>query len=147
MQETGAFVYGAMSFVDKLSNGIAVQIIQIFHPCSHSEWVIHSFFNCLTICLYSTHHPSIQDPFVHPSLYPSNFLPSFHSFIHSFHVSQSVSQSFGISHGLTLYNLFLSSPKVCIQWICVYNYYIFVCYLLEYVVESVLHFIEMSWLM
>ncbi|KAK3709913.1 hypothetical protein QZH41_020039, partial [Actinostola sp. cb2023] len=35
-KETGAFVYGAMSFVDKLSNGIAVQIIQVFHPCSNS---------------------------------------------------------------------------------------------------------------
>ena len=33
-QETGAFVYGAMSFTDKLSNGIAVQLIQIFHPCN-----------------------------------------------------------------------------------------------------------------
>ncbi|KAL9987295.1 hypothetical protein ACROYT_G001578 [Oculina patagonica] len=44
--ETGAFVYGAMSFTDKLSNGIAVQLIQIFHPCNklgehgglHSSW-------------------------------------------------------------------------------------------------------------
>ena len=35
-QETGAFVYGAMSFTDKLSNGIAVQLIQIFHPCNSS---------------------------------------------------------------------------------------------------------------
>lgn len=32
--ETGAFVYGAMSFTDKLSNGVAVQLIQIFHPCN-----------------------------------------------------------------------------------------------------------------
>lgn len=32
--ETGAFVYGAMSFTDKLSNGLAVQLIQIFHPCN-----------------------------------------------------------------------------------------------------------------
>ena len=30
---TGAFVYGAMSFTDKLSNGIAIQIIQVSHPC------------------------------------------------------------------------------------------------------------------
>ncbi|XP_028407055.1 major facilitator superfamily domain-containing protein 12-like isoform X2 [Dendronephthya gigantea] len=29
--ETGAFVYGAMSFLDKIANGIAVQIIQVFH--------------------------------------------------------------------------------------------------------------------
>ena len=33
-QETGAFVYGAMSFTDKLSNGITIQLIQIFHPCN-----------------------------------------------------------------------------------------------------------------
>ena len=31
-QETGAFVYGAMSFLDKMSNGIAIQIIQVFYP-------------------------------------------------------------------------------------------------------------------
>ncbi|XP_025077970.1 LOW QUALITY PROTEIN: major facilitator superfamily domain-containing protein 12-like [Pomacea canaliculata] len=31
--DSGAFVYGAMSFTDKLANGIAVEIIQIFHPC------------------------------------------------------------------------------------------------------------------
>lgn len=30
--ETGAFVYGAMSFLDKMSNGIAIQIIQVFYP-------------------------------------------------------------------------------------------------------------------
>ena len=30
---TGAFVYGAMSFTDKLSNGAAIQIIQLLHPC------------------------------------------------------------------------------------------------------------------
>ncbi|KAK3732915.1 hypothetical protein QZH41_012673, partial [Actinostola sp. cb2023] len=32
--ETGAFVYGAMSFMDKMSNGIVVQIIQAFYPKS-----------------------------------------------------------------------------------------------------------------
>ena len=31
--ESGAFVYGAMSFTDKLSNGIAVFVIQYLHPC------------------------------------------------------------------------------------------------------------------
>ncbi|XP_078315896.1 major facilitator superfamily domain-containing protein 12-like [Crassostrea virginica] len=31
--ESGAFVYGAMSFTDKLSNGIAVVLIQHMHPC------------------------------------------------------------------------------------------------------------------
>ncbi|XP_065197424.1 major facilitator superfamily domain-containing protein 12-like [Sycon ciliatum] len=33
--DSGAFVYGAMSFMDKLSNGIAVQVIQTLHPCGH----------------------------------------------------------------------------------------------------------------
>ena len=32
-QSSGAFVYGAMSFVDKLSNGIAVVVIQNLQPC------------------------------------------------------------------------------------------------------------------
>jgi Na+/melibiose symporter-like transporter len=32
--ESGAFVFGAMSFTDKLSNGLAVFLIQTFHPCS-----------------------------------------------------------------------------------------------------------------
>lgn len=32
--ESGAFVYGAMSFTDKLSNGIAVMLIQNLNPCS-----------------------------------------------------------------------------------------------------------------
>ncbi|XP_053317968.1 major facilitator superfamily domain-containing protein 12 isoform X2 [Spea bombifrons] len=30
---SGAFVYGAMSFTDKVANGLAVMIIQSFHPC------------------------------------------------------------------------------------------------------------------
>lgn len=30
--ESGAFVYGAMSFSDKLSNGIAIQIIELINP-------------------------------------------------------------------------------------------------------------------
>jgi hypothetical protein len=30
--ESGAFVYGIMSFVDKLSNGIVIQIIELFNP-------------------------------------------------------------------------------------------------------------------
>lgn len=32
LQETGAFVYGAMSFLDKMSNGIVIQIIQLLYP-------------------------------------------------------------------------------------------------------------------
>ncbi|XP_031698672.1 major facilitator superfamily domain-containing protein 12-like [Anarrhichthys ocellatus] len=31
--QSGAFVYGAMSFTDKLANGAAVMIIQALHPC------------------------------------------------------------------------------------------------------------------
>ncbi|CAD5119947.1 DgyrCDS8528 [Dimorphilus gyrociliatus] len=31
--ESGAFVYGSMSFTDKLSNGVAVMIIQLYNPC------------------------------------------------------------------------------------------------------------------
>ncbi|XP_053405307.1 major facilitator superfamily domain-containing protein 12-like isoform X2 [Mercenaria mercenaria] len=31
--ESGAFVYGAMSFTDKLSNGVAIALIQQLHPC------------------------------------------------------------------------------------------------------------------
>lgn len=33
--ESGAFVYGAMSFTDKLSNGIAVFVIQYLHPSQY----------------------------------------------------------------------------------------------------------------
>ena len=35
LQGSGAFVYGLMSFTDKLSNGVAVQIIQALHPCKN----------------------------------------------------------------------------------------------------------------
>ncbi|XP_068605229.1 major facilitator superfamily domain-containing protein 12-like [Brachionichthys hirsutus] len=31
--QSGAFVYGAMSFTDKMANGVAVMIIQVLHPC------------------------------------------------------------------------------------------------------------------
>ena len=31
--ESGAFVFGAMSFIDKLSNGLAVASFQQFSPC------------------------------------------------------------------------------------------------------------------
>lgn len=33
-QHSGAFVYGAMSFSDKVANGLAVMVIQGLHPCS-----------------------------------------------------------------------------------------------------------------
>jgi len=35
--ETGAFVYGAMSFLDKMSNGIVIQIIQVLYPKSSDQ--------------------------------------------------------------------------------------------------------------
>uniref|UniRef100_A0A4W5KAI9 Uncharacterized protein n=1 Tax=Hucho hucho TaxID=62062 RepID=A0A4W5KAI9_9TELE len=31
--QSGAFVYGAMSFTDKVANGVAVMMIQTLHPC------------------------------------------------------------------------------------------------------------------
>ena len=36
LQSSSAFVYGIMSFTDKLSNGIAIQVIQLLHPCKGS---------------------------------------------------------------------------------------------------------------
>ncbi|XP_064618686.1 major facilitator superfamily domain-containing protein 12-like [Lineus longissimus] len=40
--ENSAFVYGAMSFLDKVSNGLAVFAVQQLHPCQHCcvrcEW-------------------------------------------------------------------------------------------------------------
>ena len=36
LQGSSAFVFGAMSFTDKLSSGIAIQIIQLLHPCKGS---------------------------------------------------------------------------------------------------------------
>ena len=38
-QESGAFVYGAMSFTDKLSNGAAIALIQQLHPCGTYVYV------------------------------------------------------------------------------------------------------------
>jgi hypothetical protein len=32
--DSGAFVYGAMSFTDKLSNGVAVAVLEQFSPCN-----------------------------------------------------------------------------------------------------------------
>lgn len=32
-QHSGAFVYGAMSFSDKVANGLAVMVVQSLHPC------------------------------------------------------------------------------------------------------------------
>lgn len=35
--ECGAFVYGIMSFADKVANGVAIAIIQQFNPCSNDR--------------------------------------------------------------------------------------------------------------
>ena len=37
MQGSSAFVYGLMSFTDKVSNGIAVQTVQALHPCKSTK--------------------------------------------------------------------------------------------------------------
>ncbi|XP_033750318.1 major facilitator superfamily domain-containing protein 12-like isoform X3 [Pecten maximus] len=42
--ESGAFVYGAMSFTDKLSNGIAVVLIQQNHPCTNCCPMCNQYF-------------------------------------------------------------------------------------------------------
>lgn len=46
--QSGAFVYGAMSFTDKLANGVAVMIIQALHPC-------HSVV-CCSDCVWFYHY-------------------------------------------------------------------------------------------
>ncbi|XP_013888274.1 major facilitator superfamily domain-containing protein 12 [Austrofundulus limnaeus] len=46
--QSGAFVYGAMSFTDKLANGVAVMMIQSLHPC-------HTVV-CCPACVWFYHH-------------------------------------------------------------------------------------------
>ncbi|XP_028987522.1 major facilitator superfamily domain-containing protein 12-like [Betta splendens] len=46
--QSGAFVYGAMSFTDKLANGVAVMIIQAMHPC-------HTVL-CCPACMWYYHY-------------------------------------------------------------------------------------------
>ncbi|KAG7236654.1 hypothetical protein INR49_000631 [Caranx melampygus] len=46
--QSGAFVYGAMSFTDKLANGAAVMIIQAVHPC-------HTVL-CCPACVWFYHY-------------------------------------------------------------------------------------------
>lgn len=46
--QSGAFVYGAMSFTDKFANGVAVMIIQALHPC-------HTV-NCCPACVWFYHY-------------------------------------------------------------------------------------------
>ncbi|XP_038574843.1 major facilitator superfamily domain-containing protein 12-like [Micropterus salmoides] len=46
--QSGAFVYGAMSFTDKLANGGAVMIIQALHPC-HTAM-------CCPACVWFYHY-------------------------------------------------------------------------------------------
>ncbi|XP_026783785.1 major facilitator superfamily domain-containing protein 12 [Pangasianodon hypophthalmus] len=65
--QSGAFVYGAMSFTDKVANGIAVMIIQSLYPCqtlvccSDCVWFYHHIMVAVTggvgliatLCLFS----------------------------------------------------------------------------------------------
>lgn len=46
--QSGAFVYGAMSFTDKLANGLCVMLIQSLHPC-HTEV-------CCPACVWFYHY-------------------------------------------------------------------------------------------
>ncbi|XP_041847403.1 major facilitator superfamily domain-containing protein 12-like [Melanotaenia boesemani] len=46
--QSGAFVYGAMSFTDKLGNGVAVMLIQALHPC-------HTVI-CCPACVWFYHY-------------------------------------------------------------------------------------------
>ncbi|KAK1152570.1 major facilitator superfamily domain-containing protein 12 [Acipenser oxyrinchus oxyrinchus] len=46
--QSGAFVYGAMSFTDKVANGISVMIIQALHPC-HTQV-------CCPACVWFYHN-------------------------------------------------------------------------------------------
>lgn len=47
LQQSGAFVYGAMSFTDKLANGVAVMIIQAMHPCQLVHTHTHTLYKSL----------------------------------------------------------------------------------------------------
>ena len=42
--ECGAFVYGIMSFTDKLANGIVIAVIQQFNPCTNTSSTICSSY-------------------------------------------------------------------------------------------------------
>ncbi|XP_070701008.1 major facilitator superfamily domain-containing protein 12-like [Pempheris klunzingeri] len=52
--QSGAFVYGAMSFTDKLANGVAVMMIQAMYPChtvlccSACVWFYHNIMVIVT---------------------------------------------------------------------------------------------------
>ncbi|KAI5099344.1 major facilitator superfamily domain-containing protein 12-like isoform X2 [Silurus meridionalis] len=46
--QSGAFVYGAMSFTDKVANGVGVIIIQTLHPC-HTQ-------GCCPACVWYYHY-------------------------------------------------------------------------------------------
>lgn len=53
--ESSAFVYGAMSFTDKVSNGFVVMVIQHFIPClkccALCKWYFRDVLFCLIFCL------------------------------------------------------------------------------------------------
>uniref|UniRef100_A0A673MU58 Major facilitator superfamily domain-containing protein 12 n=1 Tax=Sinocyclocheilus rhinocerous TaxID=307959 RepID=A0A673MU58_9TELE len=54
-RQSGAFVYGAMSFTDKVANGIGVMIIQTLHPCQLLTIIAGNVasLNTLLVCEYN----------------------------------------------------------------------------------------------
>ncbi|KAM3604371.1 uncharacterized protein V6R79_010134 [Siganus canaliculatus] len=46
--QSGAFVYGAMSFTDKVANGVGVMVVQALHPC-------HTI-SCCPACVWFYHY-------------------------------------------------------------------------------------------
>lgn len=54
-------MYGAMSFTDKLANGIAIQIVQLCHPCNKQKLVCcsacHTYYR--QVMVYGPGGPSV----------------------------------------------------------------------------------------
>ncbi|KAK4306623.1 hypothetical protein Pmani_021574 [Petrolisthes manimaculis] len=84
--ESGAFVYGAMSFTDKLSNGIAVMLIQSLNPCTmprlkypatHSLPCFHH--HALSTLQNFSGFPCLSIPATSGSSYIPTLVPSFAS--------------------------------------------------------------------
>lgn len=76
LQQSGAFVYGAMSFTDKLSNGVAVMIIQALHPCRSVRTHTHTH-------TYTFYHYRFQVPIIKYLPWLVIYWTSDHIFLHS----------------------------------------------------------------
>ncbi|XP_059379582.1 major facilitator superfamily domain-containing protein 12-like [Carassius carassius] len=50
-RQSGAFVYGAMSFTDKVANGIGVMIIQTLHPCHTLDSDCKRFYRTVMVII------------------------------------------------------------------------------------------------